>query len=238
MDELYLNRLFINQKSRKGLNSLQTPYHAHATIMRAFPEIKPCEANILYRIENANNDLKFGEDYISIVIQSRIRPDWKILQDHFLDNIVIDRERVLTNIHLITGEKYRFRLRANPIITKSDNQGRISQSVKRKGKVKKCKIPVIGEEAQKSWLENKSKCVRNNSKGEKIPGGFIIRECMVLPESSWSVLQDKKNEITIKTVLFEGILEIIDIKDFKLTLMTGIGPAKAFGCGLLSVARA
>jgi len=237
MDELYLNRIFINQKSRKGLNSLQTPYHAHATIMRAFPEIQPCEANILYRIENANEGLKFGEDYLPIVIQSRIRPDLKILQDYFLDNILIDQERVLTNIHLIAGENYRFRLRANPIITKSDNQGRLSQSVKRKGKVKKCKIPLIGEEAQKTWLENKGKFVRNNPEGEKIPGGFTIKECMVLPESTWSVLQDKKNEISIKTVLFEGILEVINIQDFKYTLINGIGPAKAFGCGLLSLAR-
>ena len=113
----------------------------------------------------------------------------------------------------------------------------LSQSVKRKGKVKKCKIPLIGEEAQKTWLANKGKFVRNNSEGEKIPGGFLIRESLVLPESPWSVLQNKENQITIKTVLFEGILEITNIKDFKHTLINGIGPAKAFGCGLLSVAR-
>jgi CRISPR system Cascade subunit CasE len=36
---------------------------------------------------------------------------------------------------------------------------------------------------------------------------------------------------------FEGILEVTDPEEFAAAVTAGIGPAKAFGFGLLSVAR-
>ena len=38
-------------------------------------------------------------------------------------------------------------------------------------------------------------------------------------------------------VTFEGILEISDEEVFKQTLVDGIGREKAYGCGLLTLAR-
>jgi len=39
------------------------------------------------------------------------------------------------------------------------------------------------------------------------------------------------------TVRFDGLLRITDPDAFRATLIRGIGPAKAFGCGLMLVRR-
>jgi len=41
--------------------------------------------------------------------------------------------------------------------------------------------------------------------------------------------------ITIVPSIFEGVIEITDPNQFRTALANGIGPAKAYGCGLLSI---
>jgi len=47
-----------------------------------------------------------------------------------------------------------------------------------------------------------------------------------------------RNAVTLATSLFEGELRITDAERFRKALFGGIGPARAYGCGLLSVAPA
>jgi CRISPR system Cascade subunit CasE len=42
--------------------------------------------------------------------------------------------------------------------------------------------------------------------------------------------------VTLAGVLFEGLLEVTDPDNLRLAIREGIGPGKAIGCGLLSVA--
>ena len=42
----------------------------------------------------------------------------------------------------------------------------------------------------------------------------------------------------IQPVSFQGILQVTKPTSLKKMIVNGIGPAKAFGCGLLSLARA
>lgn len=46
----------------------------------------------------------------------------------------------------------------------------------------------------------------------------------------------RKSRVTIHTATFEGRLEITDPERFATTLLAGIGPSKAYGCGLLTLA--
>ena len=46
-----------------------------------------------------------------------------------------------------------------------------------------------------------------------------------------------RHPFIIRTLDFEGILEVTNVVDFKAMLFKGIGSAKSFGCGLLSIAR-
>ncbi|WEV73650.1 type I-E CRISPR-associated protein Cas6/Cse3/CasE [Bifidobacterium sp. ESL0798] len=42
--------------------------------------------------------------------------------------------------------------------------------------------------------------------------------------------------MTISTALFDGLLEVADAEKFRHALCFGVGRAKGFGCGLLTVA--
>jgi CRISPR system Cascade subunit CasE len=41
----------------------------------------------------------------------------------------------------------------------------------------------------------------------------------------------------MSTLEFNGVLRVVNVEQFLETLHRGIGPAKAFGCGLLPVRR-
>jgi len=86
------------------------------------------------------------------------------------------------------------------------------------------------------WLVDKGKA-----------GGFVLlnsEHCAVIPEGLrlWKKPDeckrpDRRVDLTFAAVLFEGTLKVTDPDAFANALARGIGPAKAFGFGLLSVAR-
>ena len=45
------------------------------------------------------------------------------------------------------------------------------------------------------------------------------------------------HQVSLYTVTYEGILKITDVGLFRETLLKGIGRGKAYGCGMLTVAR-
>ena len=48
---------------------------------------------------------------------------------------------------------------------------------------------------------------------------------------------EKDGQLSFSTADFSGELTVFDPSAFVMTLRNGIGPAKAFGCGLLLVHR-
>ena len=47
----------------------------------------------------------------------------------------------------------------------------------------------------------------------------------------------KSKSISFNTLDFDGLLTVKDVPNFTRMLFTGMGPAKAFGCGLMLVRR-
>ncbi|MFC1614790.1 type I-E CRISPR-associated protein Cas6/Cse3/CasE [Gemmatimonadota bacterium] len=107
------------------------------------------------------------------------------------------------------GQLLRFSLCANP--------------VKRLSK-ERCRVPLLYFTQQLQWLER------------KLASAAEVIETRAV---SGKVLHFRKGSIRgkIVTVIFTGILQVKE-PDCLLNLMkSGIGPAKSFGCGLLSLAR-
>ncbi len=101
---------------------------------------------------------------------------------------------------------YRFRLLANPTVT-------------REGK----RYGLAAEDAQLSWL---------GRQGERC--GFRVDTALV---TSSDVLNSSKggSRISLRRTCFEGVLQLLDVDKVAGVLQEGIGPGKAFGCGLLSL---
>ncbi len=109
-----------------------------------------------------------------------------------------------------TGQRLQFRLRANP-------------TVKREGK----RLGLLREAEQLAWLQRKAE-----------NGGFRIESVEVIPEGmTIGHRKETASDLTHLAVRFDGVLHILDPDRFRITLEAGIGSAKGFGFGLLSLAR-
>lgn len=104
--------------------------------------------------------------------------------------------------------RYRFRLFANPTV---------SRAGKRYG--------LVSDDAQLAWLSRQ---------GQRL--GFAVEAALV---TASDVLKSRKGgmPICLQRTGFEGVLKVVDVDAMAQALQTGIGPGKAFGCGLLSLAR-
>ena len=88
-------------------------------------------------------------------------------------------------------------------------------------------MPLIHEEEQQAWLER------------KLQGIAKLETLIVQPEPVTYFRKAKENRSgKIQTVLFDGVLTVTNAAEFSHHLAKGIGAAKAFGCGLLSIAKA
>ncbi len=185
------------------------PYDIHRELWRLFPNRPYDDRNFLFRVEKKKKYV--GAE---VLMQSEQEP-----QD--IDGHYIAATRQYEPI-IDEGQRLRFRLRANPVKKISDESGRLNS----KGDVKKCRVPLIREEEQKSWFERKvdSHCTLDT---------LIINQEVPL------YFRKKKGDRTgkIQTVIFDGILTVKDPSRFMPEVRKGIGPAKAFGCGLLSIAK-
>ncbi len=245
---LYLSRLFLNPRSRQVRGELAHPYEMHRTLMRAFPKATDDakrkardEFGVLFRAEI--DDACGGA---RVLVQSLIKPEWSFL-DGLGDYLCADAETPnpsWKNImpacqNLQHGQILRFRLRANPTkrIAKQDDP--------MKGK----RVELARENEQIDWL------IRKGQEREKgVPGGFepLMNEVKdgrgevrMVPRVSASGEGKQKGRkrdeasghvTTHLAILFEGLLRVTDKNAFLETLIRGIGSAKAFGFGLLSVA--
>jgi len=243
---LYLSRLIINPASRQVWSELGHPYEMHRTLMRAFPQVPKAEAinarqkyGVLFRV-----DIDDSGDYAKLYVQSISKPDWSFLSclsDYLLEEPAPPKDLMKAYQKLQGGQVLSFRLRANPTkrIAKP-NEGSADLEGKRVGLLK--------EEQQIAWLIRKG-CERERGK----PGGFEILmkeikdqngEIRLVPRVTVCVegkqvgrKKEAMNEhpMTHFAVRFDGLLRITEPDSFRETLAHGIGPAKAFGFGLLSV---
>lgn len=232
---LYLSRLLLNPRSRQVQSELAHPYQMHRTISRAFSTVKFTEnqpSGVLFRL-----DREPRSGLLTLLVQSQQPPDWTYLlqgRDYLLPedllppHISANPAVKAVNLSLRAGQVLFFRLRANPTIKKVR---RNADGSRRKNSNR---VPLVREEKQIEWLKRK---------GEQ--HGFRLRQVMVSDPQKHLLWKHKPSPrtgnvppITLFTVRFDGVLQITDPEAFAQALRQGIGPAKAFGCGLLSLAPA
>lgn len=210
---MYLSRLILNVRHRQVRTDLARPYELHRTLLRAFPDrMAEGAERLLYRVEQAP-----GRPEPFILVQSYLEPDWGALP---LGYLVESREMPNPAVKAIdfalrAGEMLNFRLLANP--TK-----RLSRSLAY-GREKSKRVGLYREEEQLAWLERKGQ-----------QHGFQVLYAVAARQERY---EDHVHQLTIHTVQFDGYLSVTDPTLLHTAVINGIGSGKAFGCGLLSLAR-
>jgi len=191
----------------------QNPYQLHQALWRLFPGIEGADREFLFRVEQLQRGIG-----AQVLMQSAMQPQ----SGEQSPALLAQREYVL---NVQNGQRLRFRLRANPIKTIKDSS---KGSVEKKGKTftKTVRVPLLHEEQQQAWLERKLQAFTQ------------LETLIVQPEPVLYFRKAKEGRSgKIQTVMFDGVLTVIDAEAFNNQITKGIGPAKAFGCGLLSLAR-
>lgn len=206
---MYLSQLRLYALDPRTTKLLGNRYRLHAAIMRGYSEASS-EDRVLFRVE----PLLGRSAWQDILVQAQSAPNWEDLLNDYGSACQINTKTFLFNA--VSGKRYRFRLLANPTI----NRNR-----KRYG--------LVGEVARREWLERRA-----------APCGLRLLDYTVIDDGLLPIWKrddghEKKRDtrLTIHTARYEGRLEISDPKAFEQTLKKGIGAAKGFGCGLLSLAE-
>jgi CRISPR system Cascade subunit CasE len=208
------------------------PYRPEAFAQRAVGVARTADSGFLFRIDPLPGNRAV------ILVQSALRPDWEYAFHNASYLLVAEPQCRPFDPESTQGERLRFRLRANP----TKKVGSATKSERLAGKKKNGKrIALLHEHDQIAWLLEKGQ-----------QGGFIIpgewREengvkipdfrVDVVPQGSVRLGKEGRRDGDFFAVRFDGILVVNDVSVFCQTLQQGIGSAKAFGFGLLSIAPA
>ena len=231
-------------RPRPGRTWLRNLYRVHQRLCMAFPSrerklddpdfLKPfrsedfrgAEAKQVHVQRGADSGFLFRVDPqrgggVALLVQSAAEPDW----DYAFHNapcLLAAPPSVRAFEPCFTEEeRFRFRLVANPtrkIDTKSGPDER-----RRNG----TRVP-LPDDRLGQWLAGKS---------EK--AGFSFVEKSLLIEPGYIYVNKDRNERgeRLRWVRYEGALTVTDPEKLREAIFQGIGPAKAFGFGLLSLAR-
>lgn len=206
---MYLSRIPLDIQRRKTQIALVSPNKIHGAVENAFLEK---QNRNLWRIDTLKN-----QTYLMIL--SSCKPDLeKIAQqfgypDHSGESKAY--EGLLNQIQ--QGSTWRFRLVANPTHSIPNAEGR--------GKV----VAHTSKKYQLEWLEKQSQ-----------KNGFaLLPESTGVRSSNWKIFQKQnaKQKVHILEVAFEGKLRVENVESFKSALINGIGREKAYGMGMLTIAR-
>jgi CRISPR system Cascade subunit CasE len=204
---MHLTQLRLDPRSAQARRDLADPYDMHRTLVRAFVQDETqVPPRFLWRLEPVG-----AWSQPVVLVQSAHVGNWSFLvglPSYLQHGEPPQTKTVALDQLLLAGCRYRFRLVANPTVTR---QG------------KRCGL--VGEDDQLAWL---------NRQGER--AGFKVIASLVSGSDS---LQGRKGSmrVSLRRVCFEGVLQAEDTASLAKGLADGIGPGKAFGCGLLSVAR-
>ena len=228
---MFLSKVILNPRHRLTYHLAGDLYAQHRFVMSAFPDLRETERSaegtqdrqgILYRLEA---DKHAGTMFF--LVQSETEADWARVRELHRDVLCSDQSKEDRRT-FEKGERYRFRLRANPTVCRvnRDSDGN-RQNSKRLGLVK--------EEEQREWLARTA---------ERCGFGIAPEAILITPqgkqEGSRPAAEGKRPHdlLTCFMVDFDGTLLITDETLFSAALREGIGRGKAWGCGLLSLIRA
>jgi len=209
---MYLSKLLLDPKSRQVQCEISNRYELHRTLTAQFPEKNRKDIDLLYRLELANYQSAAN---ITLLVQTQLFANWdNLVNTGMLTTIP---EVKLFEVDFFEGDSFYFRLLGNPTIRRKQPDG------------KSKRVGLYAPEAQQDWLKRKAD-----------QGGFKILGVQLRDFGLIESRKRKNNETFVikhQAVQFDGLLKITDTDKFNKTIKNGIGSAKAFGFGLLSLAK-
>lgn len=220
------SRVRLNPTRRHTRRLIASPQSMHAAVLGSHPAGVECdEGRVLWRIDQK------ASHSIELLVVSPTTPDFTgiVEQAGWPTVETWDTTAYLPFLaRLARGQRWRFRLVANPVRSLPVEGGR--------GRV----VPHLTVAHQESWF-----MARTESWGFRVPertdGGVALatggRHTSEFTRASPDGEPIRRGQVSITRAEFEGILEVEDADLLRFSLTHGMGRAKAYGCGLMTLAR-
>jgi CRISPR system Cascade subunit CasE len=211
---MYLSRIELNTQMHKTMLALASPQVMHAAMENCFPDKPGGPDRKLWRTDRLGDKLYF-------LLLSPQTPNFEGFAKQFCDEGRQGETKSYDGLlaRIQAGQQWRFRLRANPVHSSIKDR----KENEKRGKV----FAHVTTGQQKEWLFKKAPAC-----------GFVLDEEMYDVVQSDQIRFYRQGEpVTLGIAAFEGVLQVKDPSAFIKSLTDGIGRAKAYGCGLLTIAE-
>lgn len=228
MAETWFSRIRLNPARRDCQYLLASPQRVHAAVLAAHPlgtSAEGGEARVLWRVDRPERHR------VDLYVASPSRPDFEHLMEQAGWPTVATAE--VTDYgpflrRLTKGQTFQFRLTANPV-----------RSLKRQGSARGVVSPHITATSQLDWLL--SRCSDWGFAVPLIDGEPTARVVGRGTNQFGRVSRDvdgarRRDAVAVSTATFDGVLEVADAERLRTALVVGMGRAKAYGCGLMTLA--
>ncbi len=226
---MYLSRIQLNPRRREAHRLLGSPQRLHAAVLASFPDPptrdRDGDARVLWRLDT-------DERATLLYVVSPDQPDFAHLAEQAGWPTT---ERGLSKLYtplldrLAAGQQWAFRLTANPSHYREPLGG---------GRAKR--YAHVTARQQEQWLVERAE--KNGFRVTSTPhpgvdGTDVEVQDLAVTRRLKHTFSRKgaASKVTLGTAQFDGRLEITDPNALRTALLAGIGPAKAYGCGLLTL---
>lgn len=215
---MYLTRLCPDADRREVVRVLASPHRVHAALLGAFPSDGTTDhpdGRLLWRLDVAGR-------VPVLYLVSPLRPEHARLRSA----LGSDGTELQTKEYdgflgrLAVGQIWAFRLQANPV-----------HSVRSAGSDRGRRLAHVTADQQLDWFTR-----RTERHGFAVRAGSAGEPDLVLRARRQQSFRRGERRVTLSTAVFEGTLQVTSADELRTALSVGIGSAKGYGCGLLTLA--
>jgi CRISPR system Cascade subunit CasE len=209
---IYLSCLELNLDRAEARRWVGNPYFIHQRLLKAWPD--GASGRVLFRVELDRRSPR-------ILVQAPEAAEWERAFADFPVLVGPPRQKEVA-LPLVGGQALRFLLRANPTVRRLQFEGKVERVPSGE------RVGLLREEEQLAWLRRKA---------EEAGADLLAADVRNRGEQV-SFRPATRTRIVHQCAEFEGRLRVTEPERLAQAVGEGIGPAKAFGFGLLSLAPA
>ncbi|MFD4606979.1 type I-E CRISPR-associated protein Cas6/Cse3/CasE [Streptomyces sp. NPDC058440] len=254
---MFLTRFRVNTARPGARRLLSSPQAMHAAVMSSFPTLLPTDTppsdgpRVLWRLDHTTRA------EVMLYVVSPDRPDLTHLveQAGWPAAAAADpaepgwQSRPYGPLldRLATGDRWAFRLTANPVhhARRKDDEPtkrtahltpvhQVGWLLKRQ---ETCGFRVLEKPDAKRLLPRGTTHTKQPHHGDRYELTVRDQRALAFEKSRTTATQGgRRAPVSLVTVTFDGRLEVTDPELLRRALTQGIGKAKAYGCGLLTLA--
>jgi len=212
---MYLTRIRINPHRRTSRKLLGSPQAMHAAVLGSYMDAPEptSDVRVLWRAD-------IEERSVTLYVSSPTRPDTTYLREEAgwpeipESAATVEYESFLDRLE--KGQRWAFRLTANPVHHARRKDGEPTKA-----------LGHVTERHQRQWLLDRG--VKHGM--ELDPETIAVRS-----SRTWQFAR-KDSTVSLRVATFDGILEVADVDALRRMLCVGIGRARGYGCGLMTLAN-